>query len=154
MLINILNDDEFALLMQRHIEEMLVYLFEHDQHFGILCRIENLDFDPPLPEHITSQFHPMTLFFLAGYTYDSARIEENMLIFEAGFGEENIGSFVTVPLLSIVQVIVDETPIFINHAVYKEVAPKTEQEPSPDGIENSMAALMANPENRKFLKKK
>ena len=153
MLINILNDDRFAVLMQRHIEELLVYLFESDQNFGILCRIEHLGFEPPLPEHIRSEFRPMTLFYLAGYTYDSARIEEGCLIFEAGFGPENIGSFVTVPLLAIVQIIIDETPVFINHAVYREPRP-TAEEPSAGGIENSMAALMSNPENQKFLKKK
>ncbi len=153
MLINILNDDDFVALMQRHIEEILIYLFEHDQNFGILCKIEHLSFEPELPEHIRSEFRPMTLFYLAGYTYDSARIEDNRLIFEAGFGPENIGSFVTVPLPSIIQIIIDETPIFINHAVYKEPV-ETPKEPAPGGIENSMAALMSNPENQKFLKKK
>jgi len=60
---------------------------------------------------------------------------------------------VTVPLLAIVQIIIDETPVFINHAVYREPRP-TAEEPSAGGIENSMAALMSNPENQKFLKKK
>jgi len=153
MLINILNDEKFVDLMQRHIEELMLYLFEHDQNFGILCKIEHLFFEPALPEHITREFRPMTLFYLAGYTYDSARIDGNRLIFEAGFGPENIGSFVTVPLPSIMQIIIDETPVFINHAIYK---PHVETASSSDenGIENSMAAFLSNPENEKFLKKK
>ncbi len=153
MLITVLNDDNFVALMQRHIEELLVYLFENDQNFGILCKIEHLTFEPPLPEHISSEFRPMTLFYLAGYTYDSARIEGGNLIFEAGFGPENIGSFVTVPLPSIIQIIIDETPIFINHAVYKEPV-DIQSKPADDGVENSMAAFLSNPENQKFLKKK
>ncbi|UFS63001.1 hypothetical protein LOH54_02485 [Sulfurimonas sp. HSL-3221] len=153
MLINILNDEKFVDLMQRHVEELMLYLFEHDQSFGILCKIEHLSFEPELPEHITESFRPMTLFYLAGYTFDSARIDGNRLIFEAGFGPENIGSFVTVPLPSIMQIIIDETPIFINHAVYKEG--EEEMEAVDDGgIENSMAAFLSNPENEKFLKKK
>lgn len=152
MLINILNDEKFVDLMQRHIEELMMYLFDNDQNFGILCKIEHLTFEPELPEHITSEFRPMTLFYLAGYTFDSARIDGDRLIFEAGFGPENIGSFVTVPLPSIIQIIIDETPIFINHAIYKP-AEKTQQEQS-GGIENSMAAFLSNPENQKFLKKK
>lgn len=153
MLIDILKDDAFVELMRRHIEEFLVYLFENDQTFGILCKIEHLTFEPELPEHIRSEFRPMTLFYLAGYTYDSARIDGNHLIFEAGFGAENIGSFVTVPLPSIMQIIIDETPVFINHAIYKETANRAEER-AGGGIENSMAAFLSNPENQKFLKKK
>jgi len=153
MLINILNDEKFIDVMQRHVEEIMLYLFDKDQSFGILCRIEHLTFEPELPEHITSEFRPMTLFYLAGYTFDSARIDGDRLIFEAGFGAENIGSFVTVPMLSIMQIIIDETPIFINHAIYKEQK-AGEPKQADGGIENSMAAFLSNPENEKFLKKK
>ena len=153
MLINILGDGKFVDMMQRHIEELMLYLFEHDQNFGILCKIEHLSFEPSLPEYITSEFRPMTLFYLAGYTFDSARIDGNRLIFEAGFGAENIGSFVTVPLPSIMQIIIDETPVFINHAVYKGDRER-EKTAEKGGIENSMAAFLSNPENQKFLKKK
>ena len=150
MLINILGDGKFVDMMQRHIEELLLYLFEKDQSFGILCKIEHLTFEPELPHHISSEFRPMTLFYLAGYTFDSARIDGERLIFEAGFGAENIGSFVTVPLPSIMQVIIDETPIFINHAIYK--SQKKSEEKHEGGIENSMASFLSNPENSKFLK--
>ena len=152
MLIKILSDEKFVDMMQRHIEELLLYLFEKDQSFGILCKIEHLGFEPKLPKHISDEFRPMTLFYLAGYTFDSARIDGDRLIFEAGFGAENIGSFVTVPLPSIMQIIIDETPVFINHAVYK--SRKAGEEEADGGIENSMAAFLSNPENEKFLKKK
>lgn len=153
MLIDILNDDAFASMMQRHIEELLLYLFQNDQNFGILCKVEHLTFEPELPPHITGEFRPMTLFYLAGYTYDSARIDGDRLIFEAGFGEENLGSFVTVPLLSILQIIIDETPVFMNHAIYKESGQQV-AELDEGGVQNSMTAFLSNPENQKFLKKK
>jgi hypothetical protein len=154
MLINILGDEKFVDMMQQHIEDLLLYLFEKDQNFGILCKIEHLTFEPQLPKHISDEFRPMTLFYLAGYTFDSARIDGNRLIFEAGFGAENIGSFVTVPLPSIMQIIIDETPIFINHAIYKAAKRAEEAAAEEGGIENSMAAFLSNPENEKFLKKK
>lgn len=153
MLINILNDSKFVELMQRHIEELMLFLFDRNQNFGILCKIEHLNFEPPLPKNITDEFRPMTLFYLAGYTYDSARIDGDHLIFEAGFGPENIGSFVTVPMGSIVQIIIDETPVLINHSVLKVPEDKTPEDEA-GGIENSMAAFLSNPENEKFLKKK
>ncbi|MDQ7061205.1 MAG: hypothetical protein Q9M43_08725 [Sulfurimonas sp.] len=90
-------------------------------------------------------------FFLAGYTFETARIENDCLIFEAGFGADNFGSLVTVPLLSIMQVIVDETPVMINLATYEKNMEVT-QELDEGGLENSMASFLNNPENSKFLK--
>lgn len=153
MLFEIIKNDSFAALMNKHIQELLIYFFEQQQNFGILCKIEFLTFDPPLPVNISSEFRPMTLFFLAGYTFESARIEKDYLIFEAGFGSENIGSFVTVPLLSIVQIIIDETPVFVNLASPAQIeAPRAPE--AENGVKNSMAAFLSNPENDKFLKKK
>ncbi len=152
MLIDIIKDTGFVSLMDKHIEEVLLYLFEQNQNFGILCKIDHVTFAPPLPEHICNEFRQMTLFFLAGYTFESARLEAGYLSFEAGFGSENIGSVVTLPLLGVMQIIVDETPIFVNLASVKEI--KKEEEPStPTGINNSMASFLSNPENQKFIKK-
>jgi len=151
MLYEMIKNENYMNLMSKHIQELLLFLFEQEQNFGILCKIEHLSFEPDLPEDIRSDFRPMTLFFLAGYTFESARLENDTLIFEAGFGVENIGSFVQVPLLSIMQIIVDETPIFVNLASPNEVAsnhpPKRE-----NGVENSMASFLSNPENQKFIK--
>jgi len=151
MLYELIKDESYTKLMQKHIQELLLFMFEREQNFGILCKIEHLTFEPELPEHIRNEFRPMTLFFLAGYTFESARLEDETLIFEAGFGEENVGSFVQVPLLSIMQIIVDETPIFVNLASPSEVASNkaTKRE---NGVENSMASFLSNPENQKFIK--
>jgi hypothetical protein len=151
MLFDIVKNAEFGKLMGKHIQELLIYLFEQQQNFGILCKIEHLSFDPELPKEITDEFRPMTLFFLAGYTFDSARIENDCLIFEAGFGNENLGSFVTVPLLSIIQIIIDETPIFVNLATIQEKVTNTQPD-AEEGVKNSMAAFLSNPENQKFKK--
>jgi hypothetical protein len=155
LLERILEDRDFATLMRRHLEETMLFLFQKEQNFGILCKIEDTSFHPQLPEEMLGEFRPLTLFFLAGYTFETARIEENMLIFEAGFGSENFGSVVSVPLLSILQIIVDETPIMINLAIEKEDAFADKEEKSVDenGVKNSMASFLSNPENQKFLKK-
>ena len=151
MLYEMIKDKSYTNLMHKHIEELLLFMFEQDQNFGILCKIEHLSFEPQLPEHIRNEFRPMTLFFLAGYTFESARLDANTLIFEAGFGEENVGSFVSVPLLSIMQIIVDETPIFINLSSPSEIA--SNQAPKREnGVENSMSSFLSNPENQKFIK--
>jgi len=149
---NVLEDRNFAKVMQKNIQNLIIYLFEKDKNFGILCKIEHIAFEPPLPKEIIEEFRSMTLFFLAGYTFDTAAIVGDNLVFEAGFGSDNFGSIVTVPLLSIVQVIVDETPLLINLANYKKE--KTAVKKADEGgVENSMASFLSNPENSKFLKK-
>jgi hypothetical protein len=53
------------------------------------------------------------------------------------------------------QIIVDETPIFINLSQVKEMQDiSQERDEKTEGIKNSMSALLSNPENQKFLKKK
>ena len=151
MLDNVIQDKDFAALMQKNIYDLIIHLFEKEQNFGVLCRIEDANFEPELPMEINNEFRPMTLFFLAGYTFETARIEGDYLVFEAGFGADNIGSLVSVPLLSIMQVIVDETPVLINLATYKK-GMKIEKKIDENGVENSMASFLSNPENSKFLK--
>lgn len=151
MLYDIIKSPSFSKLMETHVRDMLIYLFENDQNFGILCKIEHLTFDPPLPDHIISEFRAMTLFFLAGYTFESARFENDMLFFEAGFGQENVGSVVSVPLLSIVQIIIDDTPAFVNLALPREVSASVPLEKN-EGVKNSMSSFLSNPENQKFIK--
>ena len=152
MLENIIEDKEFSQLMQKSIQDLIVHFFEKEQNFGILCKIEEAMFEPSLPESINAEFRPLTLFFLAGYTFETARIEGSMLVFEAGFGSENFGSVVTVPLLSIMQIIVEETPVLINLATYREKV-VVKKEVDSGGVENSMASFLSNPENSKFIKK-
>jgi len=155
MLENIIYDKKFAILMQNNIQDLIIYMFEEEQNFGILCKIEDVTFEPVLPSDIHSEFRSMTLFFLAGYTFETARIVDDSIIFEAGFGSENIGSIVTVPLLSIMQVIIDETPILINLATYtkQEQVNHEIKKSDENSVENSMASFLSNPENAKFLKK-
>jgi hypothetical protein len=139
--------------MQRHIEELIIHFFQIEQNFGILCKIEDAQFEPSLPDDIVSEFRPLTLFFLAGYTFETAHIQDNHLIFEAGFGSDNFGSLVSVPLVSIMQIIVDETPVMINLATRKP-EPKQKKVSNQKGVENSMASFLSNPENSRFVKDK
>jgi len=153
LLENVIENENFAKIMQKSIENLIIHFFQEEQNFGVLCRIEEISFNPPLPESINSEFRPLTLFFLAGYTFETAHIADEMLVFEAGFGSENFGSVVSVPLLSIMQLIVDETPVLINLAVdKKEQIQEVKKEVDNQGVQNSMASFLNNPENSKFIK--
>jgi len=155
LLENLIEDRDFGTMMKKHIQELIVLFFQKEQNFGILCKIEDVSFNPELPDEMREEFRPLTLFFLAGYTFETARIEDEMLIFEAGFGSENFGSVVSVPLLSILQIIVDETPLFINIAIESQEKELQEvKNVDENGVKNSMASFLSNPENSKFIKKK
>jgi hypothetical protein len=154
MLYDIIKSPSFAQLMESHVRDMLIYLFDNDHNFGVLCNIDAVHFDPILPSYISDEFRGITLFFLAGYSFESARIDEDKLMFEAGFGQENIGSLVSVPLVSIVQIVVDDTPVMINLAL-PTIKTETQNvtKVNDEGVQNSMSALLSNPENQKFMKR-
>ena len=154
MLHDIVSQKNFREMMMDHCEDFIKFLFDENIEFSILTSLANIGFEPPLPEHITNDFKPITLFTLAGYTYDSARLEDGILSFEAGFGRENFGSFVSVPVYAILQIIVENTPIFINLATPPESDEEFERSNKDSGVKKSMDIFLSNPNNKKLLKKK
>ncbi len=145
MLYDILQDEEFAALLRNHALEVLHYLFEKEQEFGVVADLSSITFDPMIPEDIYSQLPEFPLFLIVNYSFESARLENGSLVFEAGFGPQNFGSVVSIPASAILQIVVDETPIFVN------LTASLKKKPS---YKSSMEALLSNPENQKFLKKK
>jgi len=144
-----LETSKYKELMREHILSTIEYLFDANQEFGVACEISAVTFDPPLPKEITDTLPEITLFMLANYSFDTASVDVHTLSFEAGFGAENIGAMVLIPLLAIKQLFVEEYPILINIASsHKDDV--IEEKESID----SMAALLNNPENAKLLKKK
>jgi len=148
MIQQFLRDPDFHALMKLHISEIIDLLLEKGIFFSILTNISEIKFEPVLPAEITEHFKPITLFVIAEYTFETCSFDEENLYFEAGFGHQNVGSFVTVPLHAIVQIIVEDTPIFINLSVPPEHAPKKAD------IEKSTNIFLSNPENRELLQKK
>ncbi|MGP1449998.1 MAG: hypothetical protein ACTTJS_02570 [Wolinella sp.] len=153
MINKIINDRDFHEIMKAHAFDVIDYLLEREITFSILCNIARVKFAPELPEEITKNFRTFTLFVLAGYTFESIDLDEKNLYFEAGFGAENIASFVTVPLGSIFQVVIQdvenihEAPLFINPSA---TCDELECDDNNDGVRSSMEALLSNPENQRF----
>lgn len=150
MTINLFQTPEYKALMVEHISKTIGYLFDKNQDFGVACQVKHLDFNPELPQELKESFNDTVLFILSGYTLGSATLEDKHFSFEAGFGPENFGSTVTVPLLAIKQVLVGEHPIVLNLAEHEE-KPISQVSTSS---KNSMEALLNNPENKKLLKKR
>lgn len=146
MTINLFQSPEYKALMTEHIFKTIEYLFSKNQEFAVACEMKHITFNPELPSSLSEGFQDTVLFILSGYTFESATLDENYFGFEAGFGEHNFGSTVTVPLLAIKQLMVGDNPIVLNLAEHTEVKKTT--------IKNSMENLLNNPENKKLLKKR
>ncbi len=146
MTINLFQTAQYRELMQSHIEQTIAYLFSKDQEFAIACEIKHVHFTPELPTSIKETFKETVLFIISAYSFETAKIEEGYFYFEAGFGDENFGATVSVPLLAIKQLFVGDHPIVLNLS--------NPQEKKTTSSKNSMEALLNNPENKKLLKKK
>ncbi len=146
MIINLFQTPEYRTLSEEHIEKTIGYLFNKNQEFALACEIKHINFNPELPSSIKETFKDTVLFVLSGYAYETAKLDAGYFSFEAGFGSENFGSTVTLPLLAIKQVFVGDHPIVLNlaHPLDREKTAK----------KSSMEALLNNPENKKLLKKK
>ena len=149
MTINLLQTPEYRTLIQTHIFETIKYLFNKNQEFALACEVKYITFTPDLPEDIKNSFDDKVLFILSGFTFESAQLNEESFSFEAGFGSENFGSTVSLPLLAIKQVFVGDNPIVINLA-----NPVIEKEKESASKKSSMEALLKNPENKKLLRNK
>jgi hypothetical protein len=146
-----LENRDFRNLMREHILKTIEYMFNSNQEFGIACEIQEVHFEPLLPNELHQSLPELTIFMLANYSFESASLDEDCLSFEAGFGPENIGALVKIPLLAIKQLFVGEYPVLMNIATCSDEVDKEEEE---DPEINSMNALLNNPENAKLLKKK
>ena len=146
MRVNLFQSPQYKTVMQEHIYNILQLLLEETGEFAVACELKYITFDPELPDHISAAFNDTVLFIISNYTLESARLDKKTFRFEAGFGEENFGSIVSMPLLAIKQIFVGDTPLVLNYA-----SPTLPHDTAP---KHSMEALLSNPENRKLLKKK
>jgi len=140
----ILYDEKYQELLVQQAKAQILYFLKNSIEFSIVVNMDSgITFQPALPEEITSGFREFTLFTLAGYTFQSAFVKDNVLVFEAGFGKDNIGTFVHVDIDRILQLVIGETPVFIN--VTASVA-KIEKK-------DSFEIFASKNKNKKFFKK-
>lgn len=143
MINDIIEDVEYKKLVEVQIKETIVFLLNKNQEFSITANIDSASFTPELPEVIKNNMHKFSLFILSNYTYSTIQVNEMYISFEAGFGNENFGSVVKIPLHSVFQIIVDESILFINSVATVEKFNK-------DLKKNSFNAFKNNPNNKKF----
>jgi len=129
-------------LSKKNIYNTIEFLLKEGAEFSIIAYANFIDFNPKIPKDIV-EFEEITMLMIAGYSFESALLDKDNFSFEAGFGEKNYGSVLSMPLEAIMQIRIDDNLLAINY-----YEPKKEKK-----LENSIDILLNNPENQKFLKK-
>ncbi|AGR76623.1 hypothetical protein A7H1H_0298 [Aliarcobacter butzleri 7h1h] len=143
MIKDIIENPNYKELIEKQIQDIIVFLLDNNQEFSITANITPISFNPALPEEIKSQLHKFSLFVLSNYTYTTIEINEEFLSFEAGFGNENFGSVVKIPLHAIFQIIVDDSILYLNSIA-------TVEKFNRDLEKNSFNIFKNNPNNKRF----
>ncbi len=154
MIFNIIEDIEYKEMLEGQIFEVIEFLIDKGEEFSITANINGVKFNPEIPSSIAENFPHFTLFTLANYTYTTIQLTETDISFETGFGAENFGSIVTIPLHAIFQIVIDESILFLNPtATVNKYFKKQEknQETSIDQETRSKNAFMMNSKNKKLF---
>ena len=156
----IIKNAKLRHLLTKHAKEFLILLVEQKISFSILCDISKTDFNPPLPEDIAKGLNDLTLFILADYTFESIDFGVSGISFEAGFGEQNFGSLVSIEYEGIVQILLQDEQLLKEISLFVNVANAqlysdfdSIQEDFRD-LDFSMQMLSSNPENSYLFSKK
>jgi hypothetical protein len=143
MINDIIESEEYKQLVEIQLKETILFLLNKNQEFSITANIEPISFDPELPKTIKDQMHKFSLFILSNYTYTTVQVDNEYVSFEAGFGNENFGSVVKIPLHAVFQIVVDESILYINSLATVEKFNKNLKK-------NSFNVFKNNPNNKKF----
>jgi hypothetical protein len=140
--------------MHNNVKETIGFLLQNNVEFGVICNTSEVIFEPSLPHDILKNIKPIALFVLSNYSFESAYMDEGgeSLFFEAGFGPENFASTVSIDTSNIIQIIVEDTPIFINVCAGRKKIIKKPEIKKVETENRSMEKLLSRPENQKFLK--
>lgn len=154
MIFNVIEDSQYKELLQEQIYEVIEFLIDKGEEFSITANIDGVSFNPEIPKSISDSFPNYTLFTLANYTYTTIELSQTHISFETGFGAENFGSLVTIPLFAIFQIVIDESILFLNPtATVKKYFQSKEaiQEEQLDQEARSKNAFLMNGKNKNLL---
>lgn len=158
MLEKLIENDKFCKQMHKNTSYIISLMLSSGVEFGVICSTDGVVFEPELPDEIKKHIKPISLFVLSNYSFESAYLngEDDTLCFEAGFGADNYASLVTIDLDSIIQIVVEDTPVYINICAGKQKSKKKSsvalQSDEESGTKRSMEKLLSRAENKKFLK--
>ncbi|WP_233704445.1 hypothetical protein [Helicobacter cynogastricus] len=137
-------------MVNQHCLDNLHFLHANRVNFSVFCDLSKVRFEPLLPRDLLEGFGTFVLFVLAGYTFESLKIQHQEISFEAGLGDD-IETTVNIALEGIVQIIIkdknDANVVLFNRSDPKNIfADNNEAQ-----IQDSKDAFLADPRNQKVL---
>ena len=153
MIVDILEDLKYRNMIENQIQDIIHYLLEHNEEFSVTANINGISFNPQIPNTISQNFSKFTMFALSNYTYSTIVVGKDYISFEAGFGEENFGSTVTVPFYAIFQLVINDSILFVNPTatVDKYFLKENMKSEEENQQERSRKAFSMNPKNKDLL---
>ncbi len=154
MILDILEDVNYRKMMEKQIKDIIVYLLKQDEEFSLTANIKGVQFNPKIPSIISDGFSKFTMFTLSGYTYSTITVSNDYISFEAGFGEENFGSLVTVPFYAIFQLVINDSILLVNPTatVDKYFLEENQGNNEENSQKRSKNAFSMNPKNKGLIK--
>ncbi len=148
--------DTMELVLSIFIENLLVQNIE----FSFIAELDDVNFVPELPEDALEGVEQSIFLSVQGYSFETAKVFDRFLLFEAGFGTDDIAYKVQVPLLAIKKIIKDEYVIFVNIAENRKqttldfpsfLTVNELSEYESKDIEESIESLLKHPDNREIF---
>lgn len=141
---NIIENKKFKDLMSSQIKQLIEFILKEDEEFSIVANINGITFTPELPKNVMKNMSKFSLFVLSNYTYSTIQLDDEKISFEAGFGNENFGSVVSIPYHRVFQIVKDDALLFINSVASIDNIQE-------DKTKKSMDIFKNNPKNKKFI---
>lgn len=156
MIFNVIEDKEYKEMIEGQVFEIIEFLLDKGEEFSITANIDGVSFNPEIPKTISKNFPHFTLFTLANYTYSTIELTDSSISFETGFGAENFGSVVTIPLCAVFQIVIDESILYLNPTAtvqkyFQKKQTPSSQEKTVDQKTRSMNAFKMNTKNKKLF---
>jgi len=111
---NVIENNNYKKMIESQVFDICNYLINSNNEFSITANIEAMESEPEIPDAIFESFAHFTMFSLVNYTFQSIELTSTHISFEAGFGSENFGSVVKLPLFTIFQIVIEESILYLN----------------------------------------
>lgn len=108
-------------LILSHIRDFLNFFYENNEFFDIVIYHEFCEFNPMVEKLPKDK---LMMLSLQNYTFESIVVEDEFMVFEAGFGKANTHTYVKVPFVAIYSIMNNNNHIFVN-----PVKPKKKKKP-------------------------
>lgn len=140
--------------MEKNCENTIEFLVGENIDFFITVEKDVVEYNPNLPSNILPDNNDFVIFHVINYGLENIHFENNNVVVEMGFGSENFGSTLTIPLWSIFQINIgnhiQKEPMFINILGIKATSIK-ENIKLKNGVDKSKNIFMNNPANKDLI---